>query len=279
MIGLFEAGGTKTEFRYGTAMMMKSIVGKGINPYMQTDDEIQSRILNIKESIQSDQAEIEKIYYYGAGCSKPEQANRVLVVLKSNFPNASIEIESDLLGSCRSLCTVSSGIVAILGTGSNACIFDGSKITDQLFSFGFWLGDEGSGGYLGKFLFKDWLTGKVPGEFEVDFSETFGTTKEAALEILYASKNPNRLISALSSIAIKNKAHPYFRKNIERSISDFLLVLNEKFENQKNLPVHFTGSVAWYLKDEVISIFGKNGYAVGSILQNPIENLYSYHAK
>jgi len=277
MIGIFEAGGTKTEFRFGNFEETGSANGSGINPYFQSDEEIRLRLGQIIETLPEEIQKMERIFYYGAGCSKKEQANRILEILKFYFSKARIEVASDLLGSCRGLCHNNKGIVAILGTGSNACLFDGTKISDQIFSFGFWLGDEGSGGYLGKMIFKDWLLNRIPEEFEPEIESTFGYPKETALENLYSDKNPNRSIAALSKIAIRNKTHIFFKDKVEKSTLDFFNLIEPQFGKQKELPLHFTGSVAWYLKEEIKAIFEERGFKVTSIIQNPSINLFNFH--
>jgi hypothetical protein len=51
MVGIFEAGGTKTEVRFGDLHKETIVVGKGINPYLQSDHQIKERLVEIFESI------------------------------------------------------------------------------------------------------------------------------------------------------------------------------------------------------------------------------------
>ncbi len=45
------------------------------------------------------------------------------------------------------------GFAAILGTGTNSCLYDGNDITLNIDSLGYFLGDEGSGCFIGKRIF------------------------------------------------------------------------------------------------------------------------------
>ena len=56
------------------------------------------------------------------------------------------------MAAARALWFDEPGIVAILGTGSNSCVYDGINIIEAVPSLGYILGDEGSGAYLGKKL-------------------------------------------------------------------------------------------------------------------------------
>jgi len=58
------------------------------------------------------------------------------------FPNASIAAEIDLLGSACALLGCSPRFVAILGTNTSLCLYNGVKITDYIDFLGFMQGDE-----------------------------------------------------------------------------------------------------------------------------------------
>jgi N-acetylglucosamine kinase-like BadF-type ATPase len=54
------------------------------------------------------------------------------------------------------------GFAAILGTGTNTCIYNGKEVTHNIDSGAYILGDEGSGCYIGKKLLIDYLRGYMP---------------------------------------------------------------------------------------------------------------------
>ena len=278
MVAVIEAGGTKTEARIGNPSGSFLRSGSGINPYFQSDNEIRERLKEIFPEQNSGSDVITHAYYYGAGCSHPDQAARVLSALRSFLPEPIIiEVNSDLTGAARAVCRKSTGFVGILGTGSNACIFDGASIQSQMMSFGFWLGDEGSGGYLGKLIFKEWLRNKLPKEFEEILEHILQYPKGVALEKVYSDPNPNKTIASLAKVAIENKQHPAFNGLIKKSLQDYFEETEHLFKPFDNLTFHFTGSVAWHLSDEINTQVSERGYQTGTIVSNPSDLLFHYH--
>ena len=59
-----------------------------------------------------------------SGACVPETLDSVLA---EAFPGSGREYHSDLLAAARGLCGDRTGIVAILGTGSNSCLYDGKR--------------------------------------------------------------------------------------------------------------------------------------------------------
>jgi N-acetylglucosamine kinase-like BadF-type ATPase len=280
MVAVIEAGGTKTEVRIGSSSGCVIRSGPGINPYFQSDEEITNRLKTIFQLENSAPEDITHAYYYGAGCSHPDQIARILSCLQVILSNPDVlEVQSDLTGAARAVCRNSTGFVGILGTGSNACIYDGQSIRSQMVSFGFWLGDEGSGGYLGKLIFKDWLRNKLPLEFEKIIEDILQFPKGVALEKVYADLHPNKTIASLARVAIENKHLPSFKRLIDKSLHDYFEETSHLFEAFQNLPFHFAGSVAWHLQDEITMQVKSHGYEIGKIVSNPSDLLFKYHTE
>ena len=63
-----------------------------------------------------------------------------------------VRVYSDLLGACHSVLGKNQGTVAILGTGSVVCHFNGNEITEIQGGLGYLLGDEGSGYFFWEFV-------------------------------------------------------------------------------------------------------------------------------
>ena len=61
------------------------------------------------------------------------------------------------------------------------------------------------------------------------------------------------------------------------AMDDFVENYVEQFENCKEVPVHFVGSIAFYLKDELTAVLTKRGMAIGNVLRRPIDGLIAYH--
>jgi hypothetical protein len=50
-----------------------------------------------------------------------------------------------------------------------------------------------------------------------------------------------------------------------------------QFELATKVPINFVGSIAHYLKDELIEVLKRNDLVVGVIRQRPIEGLVDFH--
>ena len=53
----------------------------------------------------------------------------------------------------------------------------------------------------------------------------------------------------------------------------------EQFDDCKQIPLHFVGSIGFYLKDELEKVLKKNDLKLGKVLKRPIEGLVNYHLK
>ena len=51
----------------------------------------------------------------------------------------------------------------------------------------------------------------------------------------------------------------------------------EQFEDCKKIPLHFIGSIAYYLKDELNEALKTRGMILGRILKKPKDGLILYH--
>jgi len=154
MILIADSGTTKTEWCLITDRGdAETVITSGINPFYQDAE-------NISVILQKEFAGVKKIdaiYFYGAGCINQEKQNIVRNALLNVFKVTNIFVGSDLLAAAHSLCQEQSGVVCILGTGSNSCCYNGCEIVANVSPLGFILGDEGSGAVLGKKLIGDVL--------------------------------------------------------------------------------------------------------------------------
>lgn len=270
-----EAGGSKTELRYSIEGAIGTMAGLGINPYFLTDGEMYERLLSI---LPADWKAIPLlVYFYGAGCQNDDQKARVSQVVQRILPHARIEVYHDLLAASRALCRNKSGIVCILGTGSNACIFNGKSIESQLISLGFWLGDEGSGGYLGKLLFSDWLKERMPSSFAEEFSKIVPWEKAVALQEIYKHPNPNSIIASLARFCFEHRGQPWIEAKIDQSIRAFFSEIESLVSPFPGWEMHFTGTIAHLLKDDLHRHIARMGLVSGRIIANPSDELFQYH--
>ena len=176
MILIADSGSTKTEFGLVETNAEKKIfILPGINPFYQSETEIRE-LINNDLYPKLTEYNIQKIYFYGAGCAFPEKKKILEKALLYSFLQAEIFVDSDLLAASRALFGTNKGIACILGTGSNSCFYNGKEIEKNVSPLGFILGDEGSGAVLGRKFIADCLKNQLPFFLQEKFFSQYNTT-------------------------------------------------------------------------------------------------------
>jgi N-acetylglucosamine kinase-like BadF-type ATPase len=182
MIIIADGGSTKTNWCLLDDNQKKIYFNtEGYNPYFVDSEYI---VNSLRKGLPQDLAveKITEVNYYGAGVHNDEKAKIVEDAFRELFPSAKIEIGHDLLAAARALLGTQAGFAAILGTGTNSCIYDGDKITTHIDSAAWILGDEGSGSYIGKKLLTDFIRGLMPADVAREFSETYKLTPDEIMD-------------------------------------------------------------------------------------------------
>lgn len=276
MILIADSGSTKTEWciaREGVAVAR--ITTAGINPYFQTSDQI-SEELNKALFPVIKEYEITSVVFYGAGCAYPDK-NRILEDIISSELKVPVEVYSDLMGAARSLCGMLPGIACILGTGSNSCLYDGIEIVQHVSPLGYILGDEGSGAVLGKLLVGDCLKKRLPQPLIDKFMNQYELTPEIIMDRVYKQPFPNRFLAGLSRFLWENQGEQPIRNIVSGSFQSFFVRNVMSYKGMDNLPVHFTGSIAYYYQDILTEVATSLDLNMGIISQAPMDGLIQYH--
>lgn len=281
MILIADSGSTKTNWVL-LASNTKIIEAntQGFNPYFQTSRIIEDAILNelSKEIISHAKEKDLTVFYYGAGCSSPDKIKTVNLALKNIFVNAVIYVHHDLLASARSLCGNNAGIACILGTGSNSCYYDGKEVKENIPSVGYFFGDYGSGGHIGKTLIQAYFDDELPSDLKKEFLRMPDFDREYILENIYQKPMPNRFLASYGKIAAEFIEHRFIKNLIKKCFSDFLIYQVEKYSTHKQLPINFVGSVAYSNKDLLLEVIAERNLKAGTILQSPMDGLIEFHS-
>ncbi|GAA4407842.1 ATPase [Nibrella viscosa] len=280
MILIADSGATKTEWLLtGSDGTAQTIYTVGLNPYFLNTEAI-AMVLCDQLLPATNGADIQTVYYYGTGCNSPASCAIVATAIRVVWPSVqTVEVESDMLGAARAACGNEPGIVCILGTGSNACRYDGRQITSPSHSLGFWLGDEGSGGYLGKSLVVDFLHDKLPPDLQQRFVGQYPLSRVTVLENAYQKPAPNRYFASFTPFLSENMAHPYVQNVVKQAFLTFLDLYVKRFPESVEWPVHFIGSVAFYFQDLLRAAAAERQVRLGRMLQAPMEHLARYHGE
>lgn len=280
MILIVESGSTKTEWRYITDpnQAYESFYSDGINPYYQSAAEITEAQRDTLAKL--GQKSIQQVFYYGTGITDDSKREVIQHVLKPYVGEANISVENDLVAAGISLCGDEAGIACILGTGANSGYFEGGKLKEQIPPLGFWLGDEGSGANLGKRLILAYLHHELPSDLRDAFIKRFGALNRLDIfEHAYQKEFPNRWFASFSKFLFDHRKHPYCYALVEKAFQDFCQLYLVKYEASQSVPIHFTGSVAFYYSDILKRVVTSFGLRIGIISEAPMAGLTLFHKK
>lgn len=278
MIIIADGGSTKTNWCLVTEEGKKVYFNtEGYNPYFASTEYI---LKSLQESLPTDleKDKITEVNYYGAGCNVPEKNKIVEDAMKAVFTNAKVNIGHDLLAAARALLGNNSGFAAILGTGTNTCLYDGKKITHNIDSGAYILGDEGSGCYIGKKLLTDYLRGYMPEAVRKNFWETYKLTPDDVNDRVYSKPLANRFCASFSKFVYDNNVHiEYSRNLVYTSFKDFFNNLVVHYPDYQKQTFNCIGSVGYNFRNVLEEVVTEYGMVVGNIIRSPIDSLVKYH--
>jgi glucosamine kinase len=278
MILIADSGSTKTAWKLiSESGSVKSVKTTGINPFFRTEEDIFEELDSIL--LPETGAEVSRIYFYGAGIINPEKGEIIQKAMNRIYPNATVETSSDVLGAARALFGHGPGIACIIGTGSNACLYDGEKITQGISPLGFILGDEGSGAVMGRKLLGDYFKEVMPPYLRVAFSEKFKITRDEVLNRVYRSEKPNQFLAQFTPFLSDHANSAYCQEFLQHNFMDFLERNVIKLPDYGKYQIGFVGSVAYYFSQILKNTASYFGFDQAIIVKEPIDGLVKYHNK
>ena len=248
----------------------------GFNPFFHDGDLVFKKLME-NDLFQTFRNKIDAVYFYGAGCSSKERNIIIEVGLRRVFEHESfILVDHDLKGAALATSKGDKGITCIIGTGSNSCYFDGEEVHEEVPALGYVLGDEASGAYFGKILLSDWLYHRMPDDLANAFETEYNLTKEGIFEATYILPDANVYLASFMHFFSKNAEHPYLKDILFKGLDRFVEIHVLCYDNYREVPVHFVGSVAYYFKDIFEEVAKKHSFTVGKIEKRPVEPLADY---
>jgi N-acetylglucosamine kinase-like BadF-type ATPase len=278
MILIADSGSTKTDWCLLNNRNEQYFFNtEGYNPYfVNAAYIIESLETQLPHDI--DLSSVDQVFFYGAGCFEDKTAV-ISEALSYVLPGAVIDVHLDLLASARAVLGNQPGFVAILGTGSNSCLYDGKDIIANIDSLGYLLGDEGSGFYLGRKLLMDFIRGYMPADTQQEFIARYNYTREAIMDRVYTEKFPNRFCAAFTPFLLESQTEPVYRMELVRSaFSDFFDNIVTHYENINQYTFNSVGSIGYAFRAILKEVAGSYGMKNGVILKAPIAALAGYHS-
>jgi N-acetylglucosamine kinase-like BadF-type ATPase len=249
----------------------------GLNPEVLQKEEIIER-LDDKFDISHNKDKATHLFFYGAGCGTDRMKDFLTQVFQDYFSNAAVSVHEDTFAAVYATTPKDEkAIVCILGTGSNCSYFDGKILHQKVQSLGYIAMDDCSGNRFGRHLLRGYYFNKMPKELALEFQEEYNLEPDYIKNNLYKEPNPNAYLATFAKFIIKHKDNDFCRKHIFAEMEDFVENYIKQFENCHEVPVHFVGSIAFYLKEELQEVLNKHNIKIGNVLRRPIDGLIAYH--
>jgi len=274
MILICDCGSTKAEWTLLDGNdVAKRFITNGFNPNFT--DNLTMNII-IGEAINSiDNQNVSSVYFYGSGCGSDGNQLKIKLIFSKLCPQAKAEVYPDTLAACHALFGKNPGVACILGTGSNACVYDGENITQSVASLGFMLGDEGSGCHIGNRIVHDYFLGIMPEDLRAKFDEKYHLNRDAFLKRVYQGEQPSRYLAEFTMFAMEYIENQYIKNIVGECFEEFMNV-----EMRLDASLHdiaFVGSVAFIFKDILLQVLENHNIKCSKIIKSPMDGLIEYY--
>jgi N-acetylglucosamine kinase-like BadF-type ATPase len=249
----------------------------GLNPEVLDKAEIITR-LEDRFDISHNKNNVTHLFFYGAGCGTDRMKIFLTEVFQAYFPKAVVVVHEDTYAAVYATTPKNEkAIVCILGTGSNCSYYDGKVLHQKVQSLGYIAMDDCSGNRFGRHLLRGYYFNKMPQTLAHEFETTYNVQPDPVKNHLYKEPNPNAYLATFAKFLIKHKESEFCKQYIDEELESFVENYIKQFDNYKEVPVHFIGSIAFYLKEELEKVLQKHGIKIGNVLRRPIDGLIEYH--
>lgn len=279
MIVIADSGASKTDWRIILpANEVISFTTIGLNPYFIGEDKFFSVLLD-SFPLHIAPAQVKQVFFYGAGCSSFEMARVATKGLETFFANAQVFVQSDALAAARSAFGATSGIILILGTGTNIGFYNGKQIINYSPSLGYVMGDEGSGAYLGKLLLKMYLYNELPITLAKLLEDKYNASIGSILRSVYSEPFPGKYLASFVPFFYENKGHKIIDEILTGAFEEMFENHIKKIPNFSIFPIRVVGSVGTLFIETLTKVVNERGGTIDKVIQYPIEELVLFHQK
>ena len=210
---IVERGATKTAWRsISSDGIVREALASGLNPTCLDEEHCRDIMRSAIPVLNPSGETVGHVYFYGAGLVSEESASMLRACLDMWCPFATVEFHSDILAAARALFGDGSGVVAIMGTGSNSCLYENGSVVRNIRPGGFILGDEGSGASLGKAFLADFVKGLLPSEIEKELVEETGLDYAQVVRKVYKEPAASAFMASFAPFVMERIGHPYMYK-------------------------------------------------------------------
>ena len=140
--------------------------------------------------------------------------------------------------------------------------------------------DDASGNYFGRQLLRDYYFDFMPHNLKLIFKTRYNMDDDFIKVNLYKKPNPNAYLATFAEFLILNRESNYVQGVIKKGLRTFVETMIMQFKDEiKTVPVHFAGSISFFLQKEIKEIAQEYGFTVGNFQRRPIEGLAEYHVR
>jgi N-acetylglucosamine kinase-like BadF-type ATPase len=197
---------------------------------------------------------------------------------------AQVHFHSDILAAARALFGDGSGVVAIMGTGSNSCLYENGQIVRNIRPGGYILGDEGSGVSLGRAFLADFVKGLLPSEVEADFVREFGLDYAQIVRKVYKEPAASAFMASLAPfiLSLSHKGNAYATTLIEDCLESFVRRALSRYsesavDSDAARTIGVVGSFGCACEDMLRWVGERYGLDFVKFIKSPVDELVTYH--
>lgn len=276
MIAIVESGATKSDWRLYSdgGVRERRFSTAGINVSTMKPDVIRKVLaegLGLSEC-----SSFKGFHLYTAGVYTEALVENLSTYLRGLVHIEELGINNDLLGAARAACQHEPGIVAIMGTGSNSCFYDGSGVSQKVWAGGYVIGDDGSAATLGRLFLADFIKGLVPDGVASEFSGQFDSDYNSIVENLYLSPSPSRYLGSLAPFIISHYGNPYIKELVDGNFKAFIERSLLRYDTGR-YPVSVVGGFGCACKDIFGPLAAAAGIRISQYIPSPVEGLETFH--
>ncbi len=274
-----DSGASKTDWVLINNGERQFIQTEGLNPHLVSSSQFMNVLANeLKPNLQG--KAVSKICFYGSGCGSPRKKQEVVSYLKEIFEFAEVSVKTDLDGAGIALFEDREGIVCVLGTGSSAGFFSNGKIVEQMPSFGYPYGDEGSGSHIGKKILIAYLKGELNKDLKVHLEEHVDMGLDQLFLKVQTPKSAKLFVAQICKVMGKKSHHPEMQTIIYDGFCEFLEKVKEYFpEKSQSMPLGFVGSIASVYEGELRACAKQMDMEISSVIRSPIEHIAFHYLR
>lgn len=281
---IVESGATKTSWRaICDDGSVRCVQTEGLSPTCLDLEHTQSIVRKAVPQLNPEGKHVDEVFFYGAGLVSPESTAPLAMALEMWCPMAQVHFHSDILAAARALFGDGNGVVAIMGTGSNSCLYENGEIVRNIRPGGYVLGDEGSGVSLGKAFLADFIKGLLPAHLEAAFVREYGLDYSQIVRKVYKEPSASTFMASLAPFILSLKDDPYVQDILTDNLESLIRRSIVRYADGAADPaaarnIGVVGSFGCACEEELRTIGERYGLNFVKFIKSPIDELVAYHA-